>query len=147
MFHDWRFLIILYLILTGIWGVVAKVSAGAIEYVPVARVTNISDAILELKKSNIWVTGIDTGGQQDYTRVDYSGPAAIAIGSEGKGLSELVKKRCDFVACIPMRGRITSLNASVAAALVMYEAMRQRARPGAPGREDPSPKPQVPASP
>ena len=112
----------------GLTSIVAKVSAGAIEHVPVARVANIAQAIETLKKNNIWVIGIDMAGEMDYSRVDFSPPAAIIIGSEGKGLSPLVRKRCDTVAFIPMKGKIASLNASVAAALIMYEALRQRSQ-------------------
>jgi 23S rRNA (guanosine2251-2'-O)-methyltransferase len=111
----------------GLTPAVVKASAGAVEYVPVAMVTNISQAILTLKKNNVWVTGIDVSGEQDYSRVDFSLPAAIVIGGEGKGLSDLAGKRCDSIASIPMKGKVTSLNASVAAAVVMYEALRQRA--------------------
>jgi len=111
----------------GLTPAVVKASAGAVEYVPVAMVTNISQAILTLKKNNVWVTGIDESGEQDYSRVDFSLPAAIVIGGEGKGLSDLAGKRCDSIASIPMKGKVTSLNASVAAAVVMYEALRQRA--------------------
>jgi len=110
----------------GLTAAVARASAGAMWYVPVAAVSSIADAVDTFKKKNVWVTGIDRGGKEEYTRMDYKSPSAIVIGSEGKGLSELVKKRCDFLASIPMRGQITSLNASVAAALVMYEAFRQR---------------------
>jgi 23S rRNA (guanosine2251-2'-O)-methyltransferase len=112
----------------GLTAAVAKASAGAIEYVPVARVSNISQAIETLKKYNIWAIGIDPAGEIDYDKVDFKLPTAIVIGSEGKGLSDLVKKRCDYLVSIPMQGRITSLNASIAAALVMYEAFRQRNR-------------------
>ena len=110
----------------GLTAAVAKASAGAVEYVPVARVSNISQAIETLKKNNIWVTGIDSAGSIDYRKADFKPPTAIVIGSEGKGLSDLVKRRCDYLASIPMRGKITSLNASIAAALVMYEVFRQR---------------------
>jgi 23S rRNA (guanosine2251-2'-O)-methyltransferase len=112
----------------GLTAAVAKASAGAMWYIPVASVSSIADFIETLKKNNVWVIGIDRGGKDEYTQMDYRSPAAIVIGSEGKGLSELVKKRCDFLANIPMRGEINSLNASVAAALVMYEAFRQRNR-------------------
>jgi 23S rRNA (guanosine2251-2'-O)-methyltransferase len=110
----------------GLTATVAKASAGAVEYVPVARVPNISQAMLTLKRNGIWVIGIDQTGEIPYSKVDFKLPTAIVIGGEGKGLSDLVKKRCDSLASIPMRGRITSLNASVAAALVLYEAFRQR---------------------
>jgi len=110
----------------GLTPTVAKVSAGAIEYVPVARVANIAQTLEDLKKTGVWSVGIDMSGDQDFTKVDYTAPTAIVIGGEGKGVSELVRKRCDIVARIPMKGHIGSLNASVAAALVLYEAMRQR---------------------
>ena len=112
----------------GLTAAVAKASAGAVEYVPVARVSNISQAVETLKRSGVWVVGIDPTGKIDYSQVDFRLATAIVIGGEGRGLSELVKKRCDSVASIPMRGKITSLNASIAAALVMYEAFKQRSR-------------------
>ncbi|MBM2824833.1 MAG: putative TrmH family tRNA/rRNA methyltransferase [Dehalococcoidales bacterium] len=110
----------------GLTPAVIKASAGAVEYVPVAKVTNISQTIETLKKNDIWVVGIDVTGQLDYTRVDFRLATAIVIGGEGQGLSALVRKRCDSLASIPMKGKIASLNASVAAAVVMYEALRQR---------------------
>ncbi len=110
----------------GLTSSVAKTSAGAIEYVPVARVANISQAIETLKKNNIWITGIETTGKTDFAGIDFTLPSAIVIGGEGKGLSPLVRKHCDTVAYIPMKGKINSLNASVAAALVMHAAFRQR---------------------
>jgi 23S rRNA (guanosine2251-2'-O)-methyltransferase len=110
----------------GLTPIVEKASAGAIEYIPISRVTNISQTIEYLKKNNIWVVGIDQAGKTNYTRIDYKTPTAIVIGGEGKGLSDLVKKHCDFLASIPMKGKITSLNASVAAGVVMYEALDQR---------------------
>ncbi len=112
----------------GLTPAVAKASAGAIEYLPVARVANISQAMETLKKNNVWVIGIDMAGELDYRKVDFKLPSAIVIGSEGKGLSALVRKRCDLTAFIPMKGKITSLNASVAAAVVMYEVFKQRNR-------------------
>jgi 23S rRNA (guanosine2251-2'-O)-methyltransferase len=112
----------------GLTATVAKTSAGAYEYVPVARVVNITQAIEFLKKANVWIVGIDMNGKQDYTKIDYKLPTAIVIGAEGKGLSHLVRKSCDMISCIPMKGRIGSLNASVATALVMYEAFKQRER-------------------
>jgi len=110
----------------GLTSIVAKASAGAIEYVPVARVANIAETIEMLKKNNIWVTGIDMDGKTDFEKIDFKLPSAIVIGGEGKGLSPLVRKRCDTIARIPMKGQIASLNASVAAAIVMYGAFRQR---------------------
>lgn len=112
----------------GLTSIVAKASAGAIEYVPVARVVNIAETIETLKKNNIWVTGIDMDGKTDFEKVDFKLPSAIVVGGEGKGLSPLVKKRCDTIARISMKGQIASMNASVAAALVMYAAFRQRSR-------------------
>ncbi len=112
----------------GLTPVVAKVSAGALEYVPVARVPNIAQTLETLKKAGVWIIGIDMRGEQDYTKVDFKAPSAIVIGGEGSGVSELVRKRCDIVARIPMKGKIGSLNASVAAALVMYEAFKQRSQ-------------------
>jgi 23S rRNA (guanosine2251-2'-O)-methyltransferase len=112
----------------GLTAAVAKASAGAVEYVPVARVNNIAQAIEDLKKKNIWVTGVDPEGKADYAGIDYRPATAIVVGGEGQGLSALVGKRCDYLVSIPMRGKIGSLNVSVAAALVMYEAARQRNR-------------------
>ena len=112
----------------GLTATVAKASAGAVWYMPVASVSSIPQAIETLKRNNLWVIGIDRSGKVEYSQMDFRSPTAIVIGSEGKGLSELVRKRCDFMAHIPMRGEITSLNASVAAALVMYEAFKQRSR-------------------
>jgi 23S rRNA (guanosine2251-2'-O)-methyltransferase len=112
----------------GLTPVVAKASAGAIEYVPVARVANISQAIETLKKNGVWVVGIEASGNVPFDKVDFTLPTAIVVGGEGAGIAELVRKKCDVLASIPMRGRISSLNASVAAALVMYEAFRQRMR-------------------
>jgi 23S rRNA (guanosine2251-2'-O)-methyltransferase len=116
----------------GITPAVARTSAGAVEYISMARVANIAQAVVTLKKNGVWVMGIDMAGQADYRDLDFTLPAAIVVGGEGRGLSELVRKRCDWVASIPMRGKITSLNASVAAAVVMYEALRQRDLAGRP---------------
>jgi len=110
----------------GLTPVVEKASAGAVEYVPVARVTNISRTVKTLKQKNVWVIGVDPSGETDYTQVDYKPPTALVIGGEGSGLTDLVKKNCDFVVSIPMKGRISSLNTSVAAGIVMYEVVRQR---------------------
>lgn len=109
----------------GLTSTVAKVSAGAIEHVKVARVTNISRAIEDLKKRGIWVAACDMDGEL-YTEKDLTGPIAIVIGNEGKGISRLVKEKCDFSISIPMMGKINSLNASNAAAVLMYEIRRQR---------------------
>ncbi len=105
---------------------VARASAGAVEHMPVARVTNLLGAMSRLAKNQVWTVGIDPSGEIDYTLVDYRQPTVIVIGAEGKGLSRPVKERCDLLASIPMRGKVASLNAAVAAALVMYEAAKQR---------------------
>lgn len=104
---------------------VSKSSAGAVEYVPVARVTNLSSALDELKERGVWIFGADLGGS-DWCECDFTGATAIVVGSEGKGLGRLVREKCDFIATLPMNGSVNSLNASVAAALMMYEAVRQR---------------------
>jgi len=105
---------------------VARLSAGAIEYVPVVCVTNLNRTIQRLKKSGIWVVGTDMSESEDYRVVDMTMPVCIVIGSEGRGISRLVKEVCDFRVHLPMTGNITSLNASVAAALLMYEVYNQR---------------------
>ena len=104
---------------------VAKTSAGAIEYVPVVKVTNIAGTIDTLKDRGVWVFGADMEGTP-WTELDFTGSAALVIGSEGRGLSKLVREKCDFIASLPMKGRINSLNASVAAGILMFEASRQR---------------------
>ncbi len=104
---------------------VAKTSAGAIEYVPVVKVTNIAGTIDTLKDRGVWVFGADMDGTP-WTELDFTGSAALVIGSEGRGLSKLVREKCDFIASLPMKGRINSLNASVAAGILMFEASRQR---------------------
>ena len=103
----------------GLSPVVAKTASGALEYVPVVRVTNIAGTIEELKARNVWIYGADMDGE-DYRKLDYSGAAAIVIGSEGHGISRLVREKCDFIVSLPMKGRINSLNASVAAGILMY---------------------------
>lgn len=103
-----------------------KASAGAVEFTPVARVNNISKTIDELKKHGIWVTGAEAAGDRSLYEADLKGPTAIVIGSEGEGISRLVAEKCDFLVKIPMRGNVNSLNASVAAALMIYEAAKQR---------------------
>lgn len=110
----------------GLTATVAKASAGAVEYMKVARVTNISAAIAELKQKGVWVFGTAAEGSIPMYQADLSGPAAIVIGSEGDGMSQLVRKNCDVMVNIPMKGRISSLNASAAASILLYEAMRQR---------------------
>lgn len=109
----------------GVNSVVMKTSAGALEYTPVAKVTNIATVIDELKDKGFWVTAADMDGESMYD-IDLKGSTALVIGSEGKGVSRLVREKCDFIASIPMYGDINSLNASVAAGVLMYEALRQR---------------------
>lgn len=109
----------------GLTDTVAKSSAGAIEYVPVARVVNIARTIEDLKKEGIWIAACDMG-DTNYYEADLSGGIAIVIGSEGFGISRLVREKCDFTVSMPMMGKITSLNASNAAAVLMYEVRRQR---------------------
>ncbi len=110
----------------GLTAAVSRASAGAVEYVPVARVSNIPQSINHLRQKGVWTVGVDMTGDKHYTRADYIQSIAVVIGAEGKGLSRLVKERCDQIVSIPMKGHIASLNASVAAAIVMYEAVRQR---------------------
>ena len=109
----------------GLTSAVYKASAGAVEYVPVARVSNITDALREMKKRGVWVCGLEMDGGA-WCAVDMKGAAAVVVGSEGRGISRLVKEQCDFIVSLPMRGHITSLNASVACGIVLYEAARQR---------------------
>jgi len=106
---------------------VAKTSAGAIEHIAVARVTNIRDEIKKLKEKGIWVVGLDERAEKSLTQADLKLPTAIVIGSEGKGMSKHIKESCELLVSIPMKGKIGSLNASVAASIIMYEAVRQRA--------------------
>lgn len=106
--------------------VVGKASAGAVEYVPVARVSNIAQTIDELKEKGIWFYAADMDGE-DWCSVNYDGGVGLVIGSEGRGISRLVKEKCDFIVSMPMKGKINSLNASVAAGVLMYEVARQRA--------------------
>lgn len=109
----------------GVNSVVMKTSVGAVEYTPVAKVTNLATTIDELKDKGFWITCADMDGQPMYD-IDLKGSIAIVVGSEGKGVSRLVREKCDFIASIPMHGEINSLNASVAASVLMYEALRQR---------------------
>lgn len=110
----------------GLTETVAKASAGAIEHIPVARVTNIATTIDQLKQKNIWVVGTDERGSDDYRTLDGETALAIVIGNEGKGISRLVKEKCDWMVHLPMHGAIPSLNASVASSLLMYEVYRKR---------------------
>ncbi len=105
---------------------VAKASTGAIEYVPVARVTNLARTVDELKERGVWIFGTDAKGNQDYRQLDGVIPLALVIGSEGKGISRLLRDKCDVLVRLPMIGHVTSLNASVAASLLMYEVYRKR---------------------
>lgn len=105
---------------------VNKVSAGAVEHMKIARVNNINDAINTLKKEGVWICGTDMDTNKYYYNQDLTGPLAIVIGSEGNGMSRLVKENCDFLIKIPMKGKISSLNASVSAGIVVYEAVKQR---------------------
>lgn len=105
---------------------VAKTSAGAVEYVPIARIGNIVQTINELKEAGLWVVGADMDGDKNFFEMDLTGPIAVVVGSEGKGLGRLTKEKCDFLVRIPMKGSMNSLNASVACSLLLYEIMKQR---------------------
>ncbi len=110
----------------GLTATVAKASAGAIEYMKVAKVGNVNNAIAELKEKGVWIYGTAAEGSIPMYKADLTGPTAIVIGNEGDGMSPLVRKNCDVMVHIPMKGRITSLNASAAASILLYEAVRQR---------------------
>jgi len=107
-------------------GTVTKASAGASEHLPIAKVTNIARTVEELKERNLWTVGLDERGAQTYDALDYNMDCALILGAEGKGLHDLVKRKCDFLVSIPMLGKVSSLNVSVAAAVVLYEIVRQR---------------------
>lgn len=107
-------------------GAAAKASAGAVHYVRIAEVVNIARAIEDLKQANVWSIGLDADAETPYYELDLTVPAALVLGAEGQGLRRLVRERCDLVASIPMRGHVTSLNVSAAAAIVLFEAVRQR---------------------
>lgn len=111
---------------SGITGTVVKTSAGASEHLPVAKVTNISRTLEELKQKGFWIVGLDERGKQSYETVDYRMNCAVVLGAEGKGLHDLVASKCDFLVSIPMLGQVSSLNVSVAAGVVLYEIVRQR---------------------
>jgi 23S rRNA (guanosine2251-2'-O)-methyltransferase len=111
-------------------GAAAKASAGAVAHVRIAQVVNIARALEELKEAGVWTVGLAGDGPLSYDAVDLTVPSAIVVGAEGSGLRRLVRERCDFVAAIPMRGRVESLNVSVAAGIVLFEAVRQRASGG-----------------
>ncbi len=110
----------------GLTAVVDKASAGAAEHMAIARVPNIPAALRELKERGLWVYGTAADGQSDLWHTDFSGPLALVIGSEGDGMGRLVAESCDFIVSLPMKGRVSSLNASAAAAITMYEILRQR---------------------
>ena len=110
----------------GLTATVAKAAAGAVEYMKVAKVSNINNAIAELKEKGVWVFGTAAEGSVPMYKADLTGPTAIVVGNEGDGMSQLVRKNCDMLVHIPMKGRISSLNASVAASILLYEAVRQR---------------------
>jgi len=110
----------------GLTDTVARASAGALAHLPVAKVTNLVRAMEELKEAGYWLVGLDEEGEKNYTEIDYLSPTAIVLGSEGKGLHDLTKKRCDFVVSLPTVGPVKSLNVSVATGVVLFEAIRQR---------------------
>src|SRR6195256_4191969 len=119
-------------------GTVTKTSAGASEYLPIAKVTNIARTVEELKGRNLWTVGLDEHGPQTYDALDYNMDCALVLGAGGKGLHDLVKKKCDFLVSIPMLGKVSSLNVSVAAAVVMYEIVRQRRAKSSPRNKEAS---------
>src|SRR5690606_29067987 len=114
----------------GLTGVVAKASTGAIEHVPVVRVGNMARTVDDLKGRGVWIAGTDAKGSVDYRNMDAGLPLAVIIGSEGRGMSRLLRDKCDFLYSLPMVGHVNSLNASVAAALLMYEVFRKRETEG-----------------
>lgn len=112
----------------GLDAAVAKASAGAIEHVPVIRVVNLSQTIEELKEKGFWIAGTDSDGKSDYHEIDWRGPMAVVIGSEGEGMGPQIRRHCDFLIAIPQRGKVNSLNAAVATGIIVFEAMHQRHR-------------------
>ena len=116
----------------GVTGTVAKASAGASEYIPVAKVGNLSRTLEELKAKGLWIVGLDERGSQSYDKVDYNMDCAICVGAEGRGLHQLVARGCDFLVSIPMLGKVPSLNVSVATGVVLYELVRQRRKTSSP---------------
>ncbi|WP_284140995.1 MULTISPECIES: 23S rRNA (guanosine(2251)-2'-O)-methyltransferase RlmB [unclassified Virgibacillus] len=110
----------------GLTATVAKTAAGAMEHIPVVRVTNIANTVEELKQRNVWVVGTAADGTEDYRSLDGTLPIAVVIGNEGKGISRLVKQKCDWTVSLPMKGNVSSLNASVACSLLLYEVFRKR---------------------
>ncbi|PZD96905.1 23S rRNA (guanosine(2251)-2'-O)-methyltransferase RlmB [Paenibacillus sambharensis] len=109
---------------------VSKTSAGAVEYIPVARVTNLAQTIDRLKDQGVWIAGTDVTDAQEVYRANFNLPLALVIGNEGKGIGRLIREKCDFLVKLPMHGRLNSLNASVAAGVLMYEVVRQRGAAG-----------------
>ena len=110
----------------GLTDTVARASAGALAHLPIAKVTNLARSMEELKEAGYWLVGLDEEGEKAYTEVDYTSPTGIVMGGEGKGLHDLTRKRCDFVVSLPTTGPVKSLNVSVAAGVVLFEALRQR---------------------
>lgn len=110
----------------GLGDTTARASAGAVAHLPVARVTNLARAMETLKEAGYWLVGFDERGEKAYTQIDMTGPVALVMGGEGKGLHQLVRERCDFLASIPVRGPVASLNVSVAAGIALFEVIRQR---------------------
>lgn len=115
----------------GVSGTVTKVSAGATAHVPIAKVTNIARTLQDLKAQNIWIVGLDDRAPSTYDTLDFNMNCALVLGAEGKGVHDLVKKNCDFLVSIPMLGKVSSLNVSVAAGVVLFEILRQRRAKGA----------------
>jgi len=112
----------------GLDAAVAKASAGAMEYVPVARVGNLAQTVLKLKEDGFWIAGTDASASIDYHQADWKGDLAVIIGSEGDGMSAMLAKHCDFLVSIPMHGKVNSLNAAVAAGIIVFEAVSQRGK-------------------
>ena len=111
----------------GLTSTVDKTSAGALEHLPVARVVNLSRAVDELKKEDLWIVGLEPTASQSYTALDYKGPMGVVVGGEGRGIREGLLKHCDYRVSIPMKGKVESLNVSVAVGILLYEVLRQRA--------------------
>jgi 23S rRNA (guanosine2251-2'-O)-methyltransferase len=114
----------------GLTATVAKTSAGAIEYVSVAKVTNLNRTVEQLKEQGIWLVGTASEAHQSFEKLDYDMPVAILIGSEGEGISQQLKKKCDFLVHLPMKGQVSSLNASVAAGIILYQVLQSRKKSG-----------------
>jgi len=114
----------------GLTETVAKTAAGALEYVPVAKVVNIANSLEELKKAGVWIAGAEAGGDMLYWDADFVRPTALVLGGEDRGIRRLVRERCDYIVSLPLMGKINSLNVSVAAGVLLYEVLRQRAKKG-----------------